>query len=183
MRQCARALVLTVTLAVAATSFAMPIASGAEATAKPSEHVVATKVSVTAALATVEFEYARGLSLAKDRTGIMKSLYRGKWFVKKADDNRRCIMRRESGGSYKSVSSRGLYRGAYQMGRALAVGATWMMQREIRKEMGAEGVAIVKQLRKKPTQQWNRYWQDRAFWTIWDHGDGRGHWGSAGRRC
>ena len=186
MRQCASALVLTVTLAVAFSSTAAPSVSAAEVVSQGKENVVANATTATtagSAALTVEAAYALGQSLAKDRMGIMKSLYRGKWFVTKADDNRRCIMRRESDGNYKAVSAQGLYRGAYQMGRGLAVGATWKMQREVRKEMGAEGVAILKQLRKTPTQQWNRYWQDRAFWTIWNHGDGRGHWGSVGRRC
>jgi hypothetical protein len=186
MRRSASALVLTVTLAVAFSSAAAPTASAAEVASQGTENVVANDTAASspaAAMRALESVYARGDGLAKDRKGIMKSLYRGKWFVKKADDNRRCIMRRESHGNYKAVSAQGLYRGAYQMGRGLAVGATHMMQREVRKEMGAEGVAILKKLRKTPTQQWNRYWQDRAFWTIWDRGDGRGHWRSVGRHC
>jgi hypothetical protein len=69
------------------------------------------------------------------------------------------------------------------MSRPLAIGATWMMQKEVRREMGKEGLAIVRSLRDMPTQQWNRYWQDRAFWTIWRNGKGRSHWRSDIRKC
>ena len=32
---------------------------------------------------------------------------------------------------------------------------------------------------------WNRYWQDRAFWTIWRKGKGSFHWRHTipGTRC
>jgi hypothetical protein len=32
-------------------------------------------------------------------------------------------------------------------------------------------------------QQWNRYWQDRAFWTIWRDGRGKSHWVNGVRKC
>ena len=42
--------------------------------------------------------------------------------------------------------------------------------------MGKDGVRLIKKLRKKPMNKWNRYWQDRAFWTIWAKGTGKKHW-------
>ena len=71
------------------------------------------------------------------------------------------------------------------MNRALAIGATHMMMKEVRKEMGKPGVRALKRLREIPTQQWNRYWQDRAFWTIWRKGKGAFHWRHTipGTRC
>ena len=127
-----------------------------------------------------DLRLARGLGRAGDMRGVLPSLYRGRWFVKKAEDTRRCIVRRETHGNYRSVGAGGRFRGAYQLNRSLAIGATHRMEREVRKEMGPAGVELVRQLRKTPTQQWNRYWQDRAFWTIWAKGDGASHWRGAG---
>ncbi len=131
----------------------------------------------------LELALAQGDFKAGDRHGVMVSLYQGKWFMPKREKVRRCIAKRESGANYRAVSAGGRYRGAYQMSRRLAVGASWMMQREVRKELGVEAVMIVKALRKKPTQQWNRYWQDRAFWTIWRHGKGKSHWRGGAHGC
>ena len=130
-----------------------------------------------------EWGYAQGFGAARDTKGLMLSLYRGKWFVKKADDRRRCILKRESRADYKAVSVGGKYRGGYQMNRALMEGAAWMMMKEVRKEMGPEGVAIVKDLFTTKSHLWNRYWQDRAFWTIWAKGEGRSHWRSNVYNC
>jgi hypothetical protein len=58
-----------------------------------------------------------------------------------------------------------------------------MMQREIREEFGQEGLAIVRALRELTPDKWNRYWQDRAFWTIWRDGEGKFHWGSDVSHC
>jgi hypothetical protein len=125
-----------------------------------------------------EAALARGSRQAADLMGVMPSLYQGRWFVASREDTRRCILLRESHANYRA--SNGTYHGAYQMSSALAIGATWMMQKEVRKEMGAEGVALVEALRKTTPNNWNRYWQDRAFWTIWRDGAGAGHWGGAG---
>jgi hypothetical protein len=136
----------------------------------------------TAPLATTvddrEAALARGDRQAADLVGFLPSLYQGRWFMPGVEDTRRCIMLRESHANYRA--SNGTYHGAYQMSSALAVGATWMMQKEVRKEMGAEGVAIVEALRRTTPNNWNRYWQDRAFWTIWRSGSGAAHWGGQG---
>ena len=65
--------------------------------------------------------------------GYEPSLYRGKWFMPKKEERRRCIMDRESNNLYRAVSAGGVYRGAYQMSRGLAIGATHMMMKEVRK--------------------------------------------------
>jgi len=132
----------------------------------------------------LEYLYATGFHpSANQLRGVSESLYRGKWFVPRHDQRRKCIVKRESKGNYEAVSSRGLYRGAYQMTRALAVGATWMMQAEVRREMGDEGLKMVQALREIPPNRWNRYWQDRAFWTIWAKGKGQRHWHGGARSC
>ena len=121
-----------------------------------------------------ERAFMRGAALAGDLRGYEPSLYTGKWYKPAHEDVRRCIMQRESHSNYESTS--GVYHGAYQMSRALGVGATWMMQKEVRREFGAEGLRIVQKLRETTPNNWNRYWQDRAFWTIWREGAGRTHW-------
>lgn len=113
--------------------------------------------------------------------GYMPSLYLGKWFMPGKEDERRCIMLRESHANYRATN--GTYHGAYQMSSALAVGATWMMQKEVKEEFGDEGVDIVQALRKLTPDKWNRYWQDRAFWTIWRKGEGKQHWHGGAERC
>lgn len=160
---------------------ALPAQAVDSATPAPSITASPTPVPSTSApmltnRLTVEYNYAKGLGKASDKRGIAPSLYTGKWYSKKAERKRRCIVRKETGGVYTSVSSNGRYRGAYQMSRPLAVGATWMMQPEVKKDFGPQAAAVVAKLRKIPTQKWNRYWQDRAFFTIWRDGKGRSHW-------
>jgi len=84
-----------------------------------------------------EVALARGSRQAADLMGFLPSLYQGKWFVPSSEDVRRCIVLRESHANYRATN--GTYHGAYQMSTALAVGATWMMQKDVRKEMGDEG--------------------------------------------
>jgi hypothetical protein len=125
---------------------------------------------------------ARGNRASRDMVGWQPSLYQGKWFVPEVESIRKCIMDRESNFNYASVGA-GTYFGAYQMNRGLAVGATQAMEDEVRKEMGAEGVAILKALRSIAPNHWNRYWQDRAFYTIWKNGAGKGNWRGGGLNC
>jgi hypothetical protein len=80
----------------------------------------------------LELALAQGDFKAGDRHGLIVSLYQGKWFMPKREKVRRCIVKRESGANYRAVSAGGRYRGAYQMNRRLAVGASWMMQGEVR---------------------------------------------------
>ena len=148
-------------------------------TAAPSSTPAAPVIDELAQRA-LEITYAKGESKATDMHGVQDSLYKGKWYRAADEDTRRCIVKRETGGNYTSVSAGGLYRGAYQMSRSLALGATWAMQSEVSKELGDDAAALVPALRDAPTQTWNRYWQDRAFWTIWHNGDGAGHWRGSG---
>jgi cell division protein FtsN len=130
-----------------------------------------------------ELAYAVGLGKGGDTRGRMASLYTGRWFVPKAEKTRLCIIDREANYNYKAVSRGGHWRGAYQMNRGLALGALSSMRAEVRKEMGQPGVALLDGMRKQPTQTWNRYWQDRAFWTIWRDGKGKGHWSGGAWGC
>lgn len=128
----------------------------------------------------VETAHAFGSPESRDLMGFDESLYQGRWFMPNREDLRRCLSKIESHHNYRAG---GYYRGAYQFSPALARGVTWMMQPEVRKEMGDAGVDLVQDLRKTPMNEWNRYWQDRAFWTIWNEGRGKSHWRAGQGRC
>jgi hypothetical protein len=120
-----------------------------------------------------------------DRRGIQPSLYRGSYFRSSLEETRKCIVRRESSGVYNVRG--GIYYGAYQMNDRLADGATWMMLPEAKRLIGERNAkALMAKLRAKPVTAWPRYWQDAAFFTIynWERiGSGRAHWGGGRWRC
>ena len=106
------------------------------------------------------------------------SLYQGRHYRKAHNDDRLCVRQRESKNDYRAVSRTGRYRGAYQFSPALAVGAAWMIQREL-VEIGTDKTvarSIGRQLRTYDMNKWAPYWQDFAFWIVWDGGEGRKHW-------
>jgi len=116
--------------------------------------------------------------VAASTKGYAQSLYRGKWYNKKWEDERKCIMWRESRHNYKAANKTSSARGAYQfLDKKWRDGLVWMMLDEggNKKEMKA--------LRKKPIHKWNRYYQDRAFFTAWRHGEGKDHWSLQGKEC
>lgn len=121
--------------------------------------------------------------IANDPTGIYPSLYQGKWYSPKHDDFRRCIMKRESRGNYRAANPRSSARGAYQfLDSQWRDGLTYMMIKEERRTDGQK-IPEIRDLRKKPIHKWSRYWQDRAFWTAFRHGDGAHHWHYPGSPC
>lgn len=114
------------------------------------------------------------------------SQHRGIVYSPKHEKIRRCIRARESKNEYRAVSATGTFRGAYQFSPALKRGAAWMMQKQLRASHGKEiAWEVGRTLRRTPMNQWSIYWQDRAFWTIWDMGRGREHWRAivAGTDC
>ena len=130
----------------------------------------------------VETAHAFGSPESNDRIGFETSLYQGKWFMPAKEGIRKCLSKLESHHHYKAGAG-GYYKGAYQFSKPLAQGVTWTMQREVKKEMGSAAVDLVQKLRKTPMNQWNRYWQDRAFWTVWRKGNGKHHWNAGRGRC
>ncbi len=130
-----------------------------------------------------EVSFIRGEREASDLMGFEGSLYVGKWFRPAKEDVRKCIVDRESNFNYRA--NNGAYFGAYQMSAALGDGAVWMMQEDIAREFGKKSpeFKIAESLHSSTPDKWNRYWQDRAFWTIWSAPEGKGpaHWGGA--RC
>ena len=85
------------------------------------------------------------------------------------EGTRKCIVRRESGGNYRISSPGGRYRGAYQFNAGLARATAYKMGR--------------RDLAGKPISSWSRFDQDKAFWVVWNHGRGAGHWGGTRHGC
>ena len=112
----------------------------------------------------------------RDMKGYRPSTYTGKYYEKSREQYRLCVVQRESGGNYDEPSAG--HQGAYQMSPSLAEQALGAMRAEIRSEYGAKGTAALKKLEGVPIYKWARFWQDAAFWTIFDHGNGWRHWSS-----
>lgn len=106
------------------------------------------------------------------------SLYQGRHYVDRHNHKRICVRARESKHDYRAVSKSGRYRGAYQFSPELARGAAWMIQRELRATgtPKREAIAIGRALRAHPMNKWAPFWQDFAWWVVWDQGEGRSHW-------
>lgn len=119
---------------------------------------------------------------ARNMRGVAPSLYRGRYYAPKiGEEYRRCVLARESKAFYQAANARSSARGGYQfLDSAWRVSLTHMMMKEAR----ANGLAKdVKALRDKPISQWNRFYQDWAFWRVYDHGAGAKHWDLPGSSC
>lgn len=125
-------------------------------------------------------EYRAAVSKdAKDLKGYEKSLYRGKFYYKDQESFRKCVMDRESNFRYKAANSRSSARGAYQfLDNHWRDGLVHMMIKESKKkDHGLE--KRLKRLFDKPIHRWNRYYQDRAFFTALNYNgkwSGKKHW-------
>ena len=120
---------------------------------------------------------------ADDMKGFEPSLYRGKWYDSKWEDARECIMQRESRFSYRAANKSSSARGAYQfLDSQWRDGLVWMMLKESKKTNDGLS-AEIRTLFDKPIHKWSRYYQDRAFFTAWRHGEGKHHWYYPGHNC
>ena len=133
-------------------------------------------------------EFTTRSAQTRDMRGIEASLYRGDYFTPKTEDLRACIVKRESEGRYDVRGGGGnRYFGAYQMNDELADGATWMMLDEHKDILGAdEARALMEELRATPVTKWPRYWQDAAFYTIYNWegpASGAAHWAGGRWSC
>lgn len=181
------AIVMTLALALpAAAAHETP-----EAVFQPASHTDTTVTTMTALALPASTTVISGASFrpimsaeakrafskqAKDKRGFEPSLYRGKWYSPKWKKIRACIMERESGGSYWAFNRSSTARGAYQfLDSQWRQSLVWMMIAES-KQTGDGLIPTIKKLRKKPIHRWNRYFQDRAFYTALRHGKGLFHW-------
>jgi hypothetical protein len=116
---------------------------------------------------------------AKDKYGYEESLYRGKYYYSDQENFRMCVMDRESNFSYVAANSTSSARGAYQfLDNAWRDGLVHMMLKESRKHEHGLGEKL-QTLFDKPIHQWNRYFQDRAFFTALNYSgkwSGKKHW-------
>jgi len=111
----------------------------------------------------------RNPRVSRSLSGVRASAYIGKYYSSRFEGTRRCIVRRESGGNYRISSPGGRYRGAYQFNSGLARATAYKMGR--------------RDLAGKSISSWSRFDQDKAFWVVWNHGRGAGHWGGTRHRC
>ena len=113
---------------------------------------------------------------AKALKGYKPSIYRGIWYSPRHEPYRECVMYRESRHNYRAANRTSSARGAYQfLDRSWRISLTHMMIAESRKT--SDGlIKEARELRSKPIHHWNRYWQDRAFWTAFRFGAGKKHW-------
>lgn len=122
-----------------------------------------------------------------DQTGARPSAYKGRFYRAFMEQYRRCIAQREGRHQYGTTGSGGHYEGTYQMTDALAIGAAWMMQPELKRLFGTtQGRDIAARLRATPMHRWHRFYQDMAFWTVLNiNGTGHGarHWAGGRFTC
>jgi len=138
----------------------------------------------TAAVAVNPMKAVATSRAARDLKGIEKSLYRGRYYApKKGEDFRRCVLQRESKGDYRAsnASPNSSAKGGYQfLDNRWRDSLVHMMMKEAKRN----GIAKdVKKLRNKPLHRWNRFYQDWAFWRVYDRGAGAHHWHLAGSYC
>ena len=120
---------------------------------------------------------------AKDMMGFEESLYKGRWYGSKWKNTRECIMHGESRFNYRSANKTSSARGAYQfLDNFWRDSLVWMMLEES-KETNDGLSKNLKRLRDKPIHEWNRYYQDRAFFTAWRNGAGKKHWYQFNSSC
>lgn len=116
---------------------------------------------------------------AKDRKGYEKSLYRGKYYHKDQERFRQCVMKRESHHNYRAANRSSSARGAYQfLDNHWRDGLVHMMLKESKKK-DDQLHKDLKELFDKPIHKWNRYYQDRAFFTALNYNgkwSGKKHW-------
>lgn len=119
---------------------------------------------------------------AADLKGFEPSLYRGKYFSKRSERFRECVIERESKGNYRAANASSSARGAYQfLDNAWRESLVHMLRPEAKKH-GL--LPQVRKLNNKPIHKWSRYWQDAAFYTVYNHdgpGSGAHHWGTFGQ--
>ena len=120
---------------------------------------------------------------AKDWKGYEPSLYTGQHYDSKWAGVRKCIQHRESRVNYRARSSISTGSGAYQfLDSKWRISLTHMMIQESRATRDGL-IEEIKALRSKPIDKWNRYYQDRAFFTAWDNGRGADHWNQTRHGC
>lgn len=132
--------------------------------------IIATPVNIA-----TEFRIAHSTA-AQDWNGFEPSLYTGEWYDSDDEHIRECISYRESRHNYRGDNNSSSAQGAYQfLDNNWRDSLTYMMIEESRDNNDGL-IFTIRALRNEPIKKWNRYFQDRAFWTAWRFGAGAKHW-------
>lgn len=119
--------------------------------------------------------------------GAQPSAYIGKYFAPRDEPFRKCVAQREGRHQYWITGANGKYVGTYQMTRALARGAVWMMQREWAELYGpAKAREMRVTLHSTDPTRWSREIWDQAFWTVLNWSgprSGARHWAGGRFTC
>jgi len=116
---------------------------------------------------------------ARDLVGYRTSAYQGKYFVAGMEQYRLCIVQRESGGNYRVGS---YYQGAYQFAPSWNSTIRAHLRPEMAAKYGQAGANAVDALAGKNISEWNRFWQDAAFYSVVAH-SGTGPWAGGNWSC
>ena len=145
--------------------------------------IVSSMVLVATMMLTPAVATERGPIAVTSFKSFEPSHYRGKWFDPKWASERKCIMWRESRFNYRARSDVSSAAGAYQfLDNFWRDSLVFMMLKESNETNdGLQDEA--RKLRDKNISKWSRYWQDRAFYTAWMHGEGSKHWYYNGFKC
>lgn len=160
----------------APTEVVQPIVQSAESV-NESDRIQARR-AIVAALPPREYRSAVSKD-AFDKMGYEKSLYRGKYYYKDQEGFRKCVMQRESRHNYRAANRVSSARGAYQfLDSKWRDGLVYMMLKESKKSDDLLNSQL-KELFDIPIHKWNRYFQDRAFFTAMNFKgkwSGKDHW-------
>ncbi len=103
---------------------------------------------------------------------VQASIYRGEHYNPRWEAWRKCVVWRESRDNTRAANKSSSARGLYQfLDNAWRVSLTHMLMPEHRDRRDE-----VLALRRSSIHTWPRYWQDAAFWTVLNDGDGAKHW-------
>jgi len=116
---------------------------------------------------------------ARDLVGYRTSAYQGKHFVAGMEQYRLCIVQREAGGQYRVG---GYYQGAYQFAPSWNSTIRAYLRPEMAAKYGQAGANAVDALAGQNIGEWNRFWQDAAFYSVLAHA-GTGPWAGGNWSC
>lgn len=151
-------------LPVLAIAVAVPVLAGVPAHAAPPDDVSA---SVATKKRNPRDEVSR--SVTRSMVGVRSSAYVGRYYNARYEGVRKCIVKRESEGYYRVVNRSSGAAGAYQFMLGTSNAAARRMGRP--------------DLVGRRANTWTRFEQDKAFWVMWNHGRGRGHWAGGRWHC
>ena len=123
------------------------------------------------------------MQAAHDMRGFEPSLYQGKWYSKKWERNRKCIMKRESRFNYRAANKRSSARGAYQfLDRSWRESLVHMLRPEIKRDYPHRRETL-ESLTGKSIHKWPAFYQDAAWYTVVVKHDGINHWAPVPSAC